>query len=110
MNTQQLISLIGIIVALSLLIWMIMKGVNIFITVFISCAIVGITTLGFVADEKVGPLTMFNAYKTFFIRGFVGFFSANYLIFLTGTLMGKLMEITNGAKAIAKLIIKIFGK
>ncbi|MDR1835909.1 MAG: GntP family permease, partial [Fusobacteriaceae bacterium] len=30
--------------------------------------------------------------------------------FLTGTLMGKLMEITNGAKAIAKLIIKIFGK
>lgn len=44
------------------------------------------------------------------MSGFVDFFKNNFFIFLTGTVMGKMMEITNGAKSIAKMIIKCLGK
>ena len=100
MSGSIVVSLIGIILALGLLMYLIMKGVNIFVIAFISATIVAIT----------GGIDIYSALKDNFVNGFVGFFRANYLIFLTGTLMGKLMEITNGAKAIAKLIVKIFGK
>ncbi|MGF6907454.1 GntP family permease [Fusobacterium sp. PH5-44] len=100
MAGSEIVSLVGIIFALGLLMYLIMKGVNIFVIAFISSSIVALT----------GGLDLYGALKDNFVTGFVGFFKANYLIFLTGTLMGKLMEITNGAKAIAKLIVKIFGK
>jgi len=44
------------------------------------------------------------------LGGFTGFMRANYLIFLTGTLLGKMMEITKAAQSIAQFFIKIFGK
>ena len=43
------------------------------------------------------------------MTGFTNFFKNYYLVFLTGTLMAKAMDITGGAKAIAKAIIKIMG-
>jgi H+/gluconate symporter-like permease len=111
MNGNQIVSLLGILVALAILVVFIMKGVNIFITAFISSAIVAVTSWGFNAGGTGAvEMTLYSGLKTYFIRGFVGFFSSNYLIFLTGTLMGKMMEITNGAKSIAKLIVKVFGK
>lgn len=100
MDIQILISLIGIIAGLGLLMYLIMKGVNIFVIAFISAAIVALT----------GGLNLYDALKVTFVGGFVKFFQANYLIFLTGVLMGKMMEVTNGAKAIAKLIVHFFGK
>lgn len=100
MAINELVSLFGIIAGLGLLMYLIMRGVNIFVIAFISSAIVAIT----------GGIPMYDAMKTNFVGGFVGFFQANYLIFLTGVLMGKMMEVTNGAKAIAKLIVKALGK
>lgn len=100
MTGSEILSLVGIFVGLGLLMYLIMKGVNIFVIAFISSAIVALTS----------RLDLYTALKDTFVTGFVGFFKANYLIFLTGTLMGKLMEITNGAKAIAKSIVKVFGK
>lgn len=100
MSINELVSLIGIIVALGLLMFLIMRGINIFVIAFISSAIVAIT----------GGIPMYDAMKSDFVGGFVGFFQANYLIFLTGVLMGKMMEVTNGAKAIAKLIVNALGK
>lgn len=100
MSGEIVVSLLGIIVALVLITVLIMKGVNIFVVAFVSSAVVALT----------GGLPMYEALKEHFVSGFVGFFKANYLIFLTGTLMGKMMEVTNGAKAIAKLIVKYLGK
>ena len=100
MSTEIIISLLGILTGLGLLTFLIMKGVNIFVVAFLGATIVALT----------GGLDLYDALKETFVGGFVGFFKSNYLIFLTGILMGKMMEITNGAKAIAKLIVRFLGK
>ncbi|SKC35900.1 GntP family permease [Maledivibacter halophilus] len=100
MGGQELVSLIGIIFALTLLIILVMKGVNIFIIAITCSAIVALT----------GGINLYSALKLDYMEGFVGFFKNNFLIFLTGTLMGKMYEITNGAKAIAKMIVGVFGE
>lgn len=100
MNTEVIISLIGIIIALTLLVVMVMKGVNIFIIAIVCSVIVAIT----------GNLNVYDALKVDYMTGFVGFLQSNFFIFLTGTLMGKMMEITGGAKSIAKMIVRWIGK
>ncbi|MEA4826990.1 MAG: GntP family permease [Clostridium sp.] len=100
MSSSEIISLIGIIGALALLMVLVMKGVNIFIIAITCSAIVALT----------GGINLYDGLKSDYMGGFVGFFKNNFLIFLTGTLMGKMYEVTNGAKAIAKMIVKIFGK
>lgn len=100
MSGAEVVSLIGIIGSLTLLIILVMRGVNIFIIALTCSAIVALT----------GGINLYNALKAEYMGGFVGFFKNYFLIFLTGTLMGKMYEITNGAKAIAKMIVKIFGK
>lgn len=100
MSGAEVVSLIGIIGSLTLLIILVMRGVNIFIIALTCSAIVALT----------GGINLYNALKVEYMGGFVGFFKNYFLIFLTGTLMGKMYEITNGAKAIAKMIVKIFGK
>lgn len=99
MTTAEIISLIGILAGLALLMILIMKGINIFVISFLAATVVALT----------GGLNLYDALKTTFVGGFVTFFQSNYLIFLTGVLMGKAMEVTNGAKAIARLIVRIFG-
>ena len=100
MNTGVIISLVGIIIALSLLVVMVMKGINIFIIAIVCSSLVAIT----------GSLNVYDALKVDYMTGFVGFLQANFFIFLTGTLMGKIMEITGGAKSIAKMIVRWIGK
>ena len=93
------LGIIGIIAAFCLLMYMIMKGVNIYLTVFVCTLVVALTS----------QMNVYDAYKVHFMTGFTNFFKNYYLVFLTGTLMAKAMEITGGAKAIAKYIIKIMG-
>lgn len=93
------LGIIGIIAAFALLMYMIMKGVNIYLTVFVCTLVVAVTS----------QMNVYEAYKIHFMTGFTTFFKNYYLVFLTGTLMAKAMEITGGAKAIAKSIIKIMG-
>lgn len=100
MGMQEIISLCGILLGLFLLIKLVMKGVNIFIVAILCSAMVAVT----------GHLNLYTTFKVEYMNGFVGFLKANFFIFLTGTLMGKMMEITNGAKAIAKMIVKFLGK
>jgi H+/gluconate symporter-like permease len=94
------ISIIGIVIGLGLVTYLIMKGVNIFVIALFCSSIVALS----------GGINLYTALKTHYMDGFVGFMKANYLIFLGGTLLGKIMETTNGAKAIAQLLIKLFGK
>lgn len=100
MGESEIISLLGIIIGLTLLIKMVMKGVNIFIVAIVCSSIVAITS----------GLNLYDTLKINYMTGFVSFFKANFFIFLTGTIMGKMMEVTNGAKAIAKMIVNFLGK
>ncbi len=95
----NVIGIIGLIIAFALLMYLIMKGVNIYLTVFICTLVVAITS----------QMNIYEAYKVHFMTGFTNFFKSYYLIFLTGTLMAKAMEITGAAKSIAKAIIRILG-
>ncbi|HKM00802.1 MAG: GntP family permease [Tissierellia bacterium] len=99
MEASVLISLIGIIVSLGLLVILIMKGVNIYVVALLCSAIVALT----------GGISLYDGLKESYMGGFVAFFKSNFLIFLTGTIMGKAYEITNGAKSIAKMIVNKFG-
>lgn len=99
MDFSILISIVGLLIAMAILVVLVMRGVNIFIIAFICTAVVALT----------GQIPIYDAYKTHYISGFVGFFSANFFVFLTGTMLGKAMEITGGAKAIAKMLINGLG-
>ncbi|WP_313343057.1 GntP family permease [Sedimentibacter sp.] len=99
MNGSVLLSILGILVSLGLLVVLIMRGINIYVVALLCSSIVALT----------GGINLYDGLKESYMGGFVGFFKANFLIFLTGTIMGKAYEITNGAKAIAKMIINKFG-
>ena len=92
---MTVLGIIGIIAAFCLLMYMIMKGFNIYLTVFVCTLVVALTS----------QMNVYEAYKVHFMTGFTNFFKNYYLVFLTGTLMAKAMDITGGAKAIAKAII-----
>jgi H+/gluconate symporter-like permease len=94
------LSVAGIILAFVLVMWLIMKGYNILVVAFFCSAIITVT----------GGIDWYVAFKTHYMAGFVSFMQANYLIFLTGTLMGKMMEVTKGAKSVSKQLIQWFGK
>lgn len=100
MTLSVVVSFIGIIIGLTLLIYLVMRGVNIFVIAILCSSIVAVT----------GGMNLYTALKFDYMGGFVDFFKNNFFIFLAGTAMGKMMEVTNGAKAIAKMIIKWLGK
>ena len=97
---METVSIIGMIVALCALSFLVMRGVNIFIAAIVSSLIVAIT----------GQIGLYEALQTNYMGGFTGFFGGNFLIFASGAIMGQVYEKTNGAKAIARLIIHGLGK
>lgn len=97
---MDIIGIIGIVLALILLTFLIMKGLNIFLTVFLTTLVVAVTT----------QMPIYEAYKTNFMGGFSGFFQNYFLLFLAGTLLAKAMDVTGAAKSIAMTIIKFMGK
>lgn len=96
---HEIISVIGMLIALVGLSLLVMKGVNLFVVAIGMSFVVALT----------GGINLYDALKVEYMTGFVGFIKNNFLIFLAGALMGKAYEVTGGAKAIAKAIIKQFG-
>ena len=78
---MTVLGIIGIIAAFCLLMYMIMKGFNIYLTVFVCTLVVALTS----------QMNVYEAYKVHFMTGFTNFFKNYYLVFLTGTLMAKAM-------------------
>lgn len=99
MDGATLFSMLGILLSLALLITLIMRGVNIYVVALLCSVIVALT----------GGINLYEGLKVNYMTGFVNFFKNYFLIFLTGTIMGKAYEVTNGAKAIARMIINRFG-
>ena len=93
------LGIIGILLAFALLIFLIMKGFNIFITVFICTLTVALFT----------QTNIYEAFKVNFMGDFSGFFKNYFLLFLVGSLLAKAMDKTGAAKSIAKSIIKLMG-
>ena len=99
MSGIEMLSLVGIILGLAVLVMLVMRGINIYVVAFIASTIVAV----------LGQVNLYDALKSTYMASFAAFVQNYWLIFLTGALMGKVYEMTNGAKAIARLIVKIFG-
>jgi len=97
MNT---LGIFGIVLAFALLMFLIMKNLNLYLTVFICVAVVIVTNV----------LAPYETFKDVYMTGFVGFFKNYFLLFLAGTVLAKFMDITGAAKSIAQTIIGRVGK
>ena len=91
MSGAEILSLVGIIIGLAVLV--------VLVVAFIASIIVAV----------FGRMNLYEALKTDYMASFASFVQNYWLIFLTGALMGKIYEITNGAKSIARVIVKLFG-
>lgn len=100
-----MLSISGLILGLVLLIWLTMRGVNLFILAPICGLLVAFSNqLPF--WQATGNQDFVHAYMT----GFSGFIASWYLMFLLGSLFGKLMEHTGAADAVAQWIVNRLGK
>jgi H+/gluconate symporter-like permease len=91
--------IILLIVGLGLLIWMTMRGIHIIIA--------AVTATSFVALTAGESLT--KSLTETYMKGFTGFFSTWFILFLLGAIFGKVMEDTGAADAIATWIMKVLG-
>lgn len=95
-----MLSILGVILGLAFLVYGSMKGWSVFISAIGGSAIMLILSGASITD---GILTTF-------VGGLAGFVSGNFAVFAAGALMGKAYEITHGAKAVARLFIRLFGR
>lgn len=94
------VSILGILAGLVLMCFLMFKGIHPFIAAVLASMIIALT----------GGLNVYSALKGEYMTGFVGFIQGNFLVFVTGAFLGKVYEVTNGASAIARLLVKAVGK
>lgn len=97
---ERSVGIILLIIALGLLMWMTMRGINIIIAAIVCSAFVGITAGQNVAKVLTGP----------YMKGFTGFFNSWFILFLLGAVFGKVMSDTGAADAIAGFLMRVLGK
>jgi H+/gluconate symporter-like permease len=95
----------GLLAGLLLLIVLTMRGFNLFILAPLCALLVAITN-GIPFWQTTGGTDFIHGY----MNGFAGFVGAWFLMFLLGSLFGKLMEHTGAADAVALAIINKLGK
>jgi H+/gluconate symporter-like permease len=93
------LGMIGLFIALGLLIYLTMRGVNIIIAAII-CSIVVAVSSG---------LNLETAMTGYYMDGFTGYFASWFLIFLLGAIFGKVMQDTGGADSIADWVSRKMG-
>lgn len=97
-----MLSFLGLVGGLLLLIWLTIRGMNLFIAAPL-CALLVALTSGlpvFIGDG--------NFVETY-MQGFTGFIGAWFFMFLLGSLFGKFMEDTGAADAVARWIVDRLG-
>ncbi|MDP4527513.1 GntP family permease [Alkalimonas delamerensis] len=99
-----MLGLFGLILGLLLLIVLTMRGFNLFITAPL-CALMVAATNGIPFWDIADKVDFVHGYMS----GFSGFVAAWFLMFLLGSLFGKLMEHTGAADAVALAIVKRIG-
>ncbi len=98
--SPEVLSLIGVIIGLALFVYMMFKGVNVFITVMLAGTLVAI----------FGGMNVYTSLTTTFIGGFAGYLTNMMATFVMGGIFGKVIGMTGCADAIAAKMLKIFGK
>nr|WP_253291398.1 SLC13 family permease [Virgibacillus proomii] len=97
---MDMISLIGLISAVILLIYLTMRGINIIIAAIICSVFVAIT----------GGLSLEEALMDNYMTGFTNYFASWFLVFLLGAIFGKIMQETKSAESIAQWIKRTIGE
>lgn len=95
---EKYISLVGIAVAFCVLIFLMMKGVNLFVTVM-TASVIAIVT---------GNMGIYETLTGSYMTGFADYYRQYYLVFFCGTLLGAVMEISGAATSIAQWVTKKF--
>ncbi len=104
-SVGSLLGMAGLLAGLLLLILLTMRGFNLFILAPL-CALLVAVTNGIPFWQTAGSADFIHGY----MNGFASFVSAWFLMFLLGSLFGKLMEHTGAADAVALAIINKLGK
>ncbi|MBQ4879271.1 GntP family permease [Pseudoalteromonas luteoviolacea] len=99
-----MVSTLGLIGALAALIWLTLRGMNLFIAAPICALLVALSS----------DIAIFNGindgnFVSIYMSGFSGFIQAWFFMFLLGSLFGKFMEDTGAADAIARYITDKIG-
>ena len=96
---MQMLSVIGLIIAMVLLVVLAMKGVHVLAIALICSAVLCVTS----------GMNVYTVLTEAYMPGFANFISANFLVFLAGALFGKFMNDSHAADAIANWIVKKIG-
>ena len=97
-----MLSVVGLIGGLLLLIFLTIRGMNLFIAAPLCALIVGLTNG---LPVFIGDGNFVNAY----MAGFSGFIASWFFMFLLGSLFGKFMEDSGAADAVARWIVDRIG-
>lgn len=107
MDSNVVLSMIGLIGGLFLLIWLTLKGINIIIVGPLSALFVAVFS-GMPLFPQLAEEGAAN-FVTNYMSGFTGFIMSWYLMFLLGAVFGKVMEESGAADAVAKYIVEKIG-
>ena len=97
--SNEIISVIGVFVAVVLIILMVMRDIPILLTGLIGCLIVAVT----------GGLNIYDAFIGEYMGMYASYFGSYFLMFFTGAFLGKIYEVTGAAESIAILFGRLFG-
>lgn len=102
-----MLGMIGLFGGLALLMYLTMRGMNLLIAAPLCAMLVGILNglplFPQLADEGAAN------FLTNYMKGFSGFISSWYLMFLTGAIFGKVMEDSGAADSVSKWIVSKIG-
>ena len=96
---MDIMGMLGLLAALTLLIILTMKGINIIIAALLSSTVVAITSGRNLAD----------ALMVDYMNGFTDYFASWFLVFLFGAIFGKIMEKTKSSDSIANWVKNTIG-
>lgn len=100
-----MLSMLGLVGGLGLLIWLTLRGVNLFIAAPL-CALL----VAFTSNLAVFPSADASSnFLSLYMDGFAGFLSAWFFMFLLGSLFGKFMEDSGAADSVARYIVDKLG-
>jgi H+/gluconate symporter-like permease len=102
-----MLSLIGLVTALLLLMFLTIRGMNLFVATPL-CALLVALTSGIALMPPLaaeGEANLIAAY----MQGFTGFIASWFFMFLLGSIFGKLMEDTGAADSVARWIVNHIG-
>lgn len=100
-----MLSMIGLTCGLGLLIYLSMRGVNLFICAPV-CALIVTLSGDITVFATVGSDSFVRGYMT----GFASFLESWFFMFLLGSIFGKLMEGSGAADSLAHFVVKKFGR